>query len=347
MRNGRATDARPTAGVQDGPHVPDGPGVADAAGARSGSGAPTPRRGSGSESTEAGRSTAWAVALVVGAGISVQFGGALAVWLMPRTGPVGVVTLRLVVTALVLLAVCRPKLRGHTRADWGTVLVFGIVTGLMNHVFYQATARIPLGIAVTLEVLGPMALSVIAARRLVSVLWAALAVGGVFLLGGGDFHGLDGVGVVFALAAGVLWAVYIIFSARTGRCFPQADGLALAMGAAALLSLPLGIAAAGARLVVPSTVGIGAAVATLSSILPYTLELIALRRLHAAKFAILMSLEPATAVLAGLLVLHQSLSVADALGIALVITASMGAVRTRVGPRRVPRGEPAKIMGNL
>jgi inner membrane transporter RhtA len=261
----------------------------------------------------------------------VQFGGALAVWLMPRTGPLGVVTLRLVVAALVLLVVCRPRLRGHSRADWGTVIVFGIAIGGMNTLIYQSAARIPLGIAVTLEVLGPLALSVITSRRLVNVLWAALAVTGVFLLGGGDFSGLNAAGAAFALGAGTMWALYIVFSARTGRRFPQADGLALAMTVGAVLSLPLGVVSAGSRLLVPSTVGIAAAVAMLSSVLPYTLELIALRRLHAATFAILMSVEPAVAALAGFLVLHQSLTLLDGLAIALVIAASMGAVRTRAG----------------
>ncbi|MGH4029621.1 EamA family transporter [Actinomycetota bacterium Odt1-20B] len=273
------------------------------------------------------------VGLVLAGCVSVQFGGALAVSLMPRAGAVGVVTLRLVVAAVVLLVVCRPKLRGHSRADWGTVVAFGVVMGGMNLIFYQAAARIPLGVAVTLEVLGPLALSVIASRRAVNALWAGLALGGVFLLGGGGggFGDLDMVGVACALGAGALWAAYIVFSARTGRRFPQADGLALAMAVAAVLCLPLGIAEAGAKLAVPSTIGLGAAVAVLSSVLPYTLELLALRRLPASTFAIMMSLEPAIAALAGFLVLSQSLSLVEALAIALVIAASMGAVRTQVG----------------
>ncbi|MGW2471680.1 EamA family transporter [Streptomyces sp. NPDC001665] len=270
------------------------------------------------------------VALVVAGGLSVQFGAAIAVLLMPRAGALGVVTLRLAAAALVLLVVCRPKLRGHSRADWGTVVAFGIAMGGMNTLFYQAADRIPLGAAVTLEVLGPLALSVIASRRLVNVVWAALALGGVVLLSGGGFDRLDPVGAAFALGAGAMWAAYIVFSARTGRRFPQADGLALAMVVAALLSLPLGIMDAGSKLLVPTTLGLGAAVALLSSVLPYTLELIALRRLPAPTFAILMSLEPAIAAMAGFLILHQALSATDALAIALVIGASMGAVRSQV-----------------
>ncbi|WP_328895605.1 EamA family transporter [Streptomyces sp. NBC_00236] len=274
------------------------------------------------------------VALVVAGGLSVQFGSAVAVLLMPKAGALGVVTLRLAAAALVLLVVCRPKLRGHSRADWGTVVAFGLAMGGMNTLFYQAADRIPLGAAVTLEVLGPLALSVIASRRLVNVVWAGLALGGVLLLSGGGFDRLDPVGAAYALGAGAMWAAYIVFSARTGRRFPQADGLALAMVVAAVLSLPLGIMESGSKLLVPSTLGLGAAVALLSSVLPYTLELMALRRLPAPTFAILMSLEPAIAAAAGFLILDQALSTTDALAIALVIGASMGAVRGQIGPSR-------------
>lgn len=282
------------------------------------------------------------VALVVSAGISVQFGAALAVMIMPRAGAAGVVTLRLAAAALVLLVLCRPALRGHTRADWGTVLAFGAAMAGMNGLFYQSIDRIPLGPAVTLEVLGPLALSVIVSRRLVNLLWAGLALGGVVLLsghgggGGFGFGSLDPVGAAFALGAGAMWAAYIVFSARTGRRFPQADGLALAMAVAAVLSLPLGIAQAGSDLLVPTTLALGVGVAVLSSVLPYTLELLALRRLPAPTFAILMSLEPAIAATAGFLVLHQALSALDALAIALVIAASMGAVRSQRRDRTKP-----------
>ncbi|MEU8775031.1 EamA family transporter [Streptomyces sp. NPDC048606] len=279
------------------------------------------------------------VALVVSAGVSVQFGAALAVMVMPRVGAAGVVSLRLAAAALVLLLLCRPRLRGHTRADWGTVIAFGVAMAGMNGLFYQAIDRIPLGPAVTLEVLGPLALSVIVSRRLVNLLWAGLALGGVVLLaghgGGAGFGGLDPLGAAYALGAGAMWAAYIVFSARTGRRFPQADGLALAMAVAAVISLPLGLAEAGSALVVPSTLALGLGVAVLSSVLPYTLELLALRRMPAPTFAILMSLEPAIAATAGFLVLNQAMTTLDALAIALVIAASMGAVRSQTG-RRAP-----------
>ncbi|MFD7434585.1 DMT family transporter [Streptomyces sp. NPDC059861] len=275
------------------------------------------------------------VGLVLAGGLSVQFGGALAVSLMPRAGALGIVTLRLAVAAIVLMLVCRPRLRGHSRTDWGTVVVFGITMGAMNGLFYQAVDRIPLGPAVTLEVLGPLALSVLASRRAINFVWAGLALAGVFLLGGGNFDSLDPVGAAFALGAGAMWAAYILFSARTGRRFPQADGLALAMVVAAVLFLPLGVAESGTKLLDPEILALGAAVAVMSSVLPYTLELLALRRLPAPTFAILMSLEPAIAATAGFLVLNQSLTAMEAAAIALVIAASMGAVRTQVGRRKL------------
>ncbi|WP_406387319.1 EamA family transporter [Streptomyces sp. NBC_00211] len=281
----------------------------------------------------AGPSRFGPVVLVVTAGISVQFGAALAVMIMPGAGAAGVVTLRLAAAALVLLLLCRPKVRGYSRADWGTVVAFGVAMAGMNGLFYQSIDRIPLGPAVTLEVLGPLVLSVVVSRRPVSLLWAGLALAGVALLaghgGGSGFGGLDLPGTAFALGAGAMWAAYIVFSARTGRRFPQADGLALAMAVAAVLSLPLGVVQAGSALLVPSTLALGAGVAVLSSVLPYTLELLALRRLPAPTFAILMSLEPAIAATAGFLLLNQGMSALDALAIALVIAASMGAVRSQ------------------
>ncbi|MFB7264134.1 DMT family transporter [Streptomyces nojiriensis] len=297
--------------------------------------APSPAKDSGPGSGSGSGSGLGPVALVISAGISVQFGAALAVMIMPRAGAAGVVTLRLAAAALVLLLLCRPKVRGYSRSDWGTVLAFGVAMAGMNGLFYQSIDRIPLGPAVTLEVLGPLALSVIVSRRLVNVLWAGLALGGVVLLsghggGGLGFGSLDPLGAAFALGAGAMWAAYIVFSARTGRRFPQADGLALAMAVAAVISLPLGIAEAGSALLVPSTLALGVGVAVLSSVLPYTLELLALRRMPAPTFAILMSLEPAIAAAAGFLVLNQAMSALDALAIALVIAASMGAVRSQI-----------------
>ncbi|MET9016061.1 EamA family transporter [Streptomyces olivaceoviridis] len=265
--------------------------------------------------------------LVLGGLLAQEFGAAMAASLFPRAGALGIVALRLTVSAVLLLAVCRPRVRGHRRADWTVIVAFGVALAGMNTLFYQAIARIPLGTAVTLEVLGPLVLSVVTARRTTSWLWAALALGGVALLGRGGLDSLNGAGVGFALGAAALWAAYILLSARTGARFPKADGLALAMAVGAVLSLPAGLADAGGRLLDPLTLGLGAAVAALSSALPYTLEMLALRRLAPATFAVLMSLAPAVAALAGYLILNQSLTGIDLVAITLVVTASAGAVR--------------------
>lgn len=258
--------------------------------------------------------------------VSVQLGAAVAVLLFPRTGAAGVVLMRIGIAAVVLLAVCRPRLRGYSQADWVLIAGFGFVLAAMNSMFYQAIDRIPLGLAVTLEVLGPLVLSVIAARRASSWLWALLALAGVILLGHGSLHHLDLAGMGFALGAAVMWACYILLNARTGQRFPKADGLALAMGFATVLTLPLGLATAGTALLNPVILGLGTAVAALSSVLPYTLEVVVLRRMPTSVFAILMSLGPAIAAAAGWLVLHQALDAAEALAIVLIIAASIGAV---------------------
>ncbi len=274
------------------------------------------------------RSGLGGVGLVLAGALSVHSGSAVAASLFPRAGVWAVVAMRLALGAVVLLAVCRPAIRGRSRADWTLIAAFGAALAGMNTVFYEAIGRIPLGTAVTLEVLGPLALSVVAARRASAWLWAGLALAGVALLGRDGFDRLDPAGVLLALVAGALWASYIVLSSRTGSRFPKADGLALAMGVAAVLTLPLGIAGAGPALLDPAVLGLGAAVALLSSVLPYTLELFALRRLPTATFAVLMSLGPAIAACAGLVILGQRMTWADALATTLVIAASIGAVRT-------------------
>jgi inner membrane transporter RhtA len=265
--------------------------------------------------------------LVLGGLLAQQFGAAMAASLFPQAGALGILALRLTVSAVLLLAVCRPRVRGHRRADWAVIVAFGVALAGMNTLFYQAIARIPRGAAVTLEVLGPLVLSVVTARRATSWLWAALALGGVALLGRGGLDSLGGVGVGFALGAAALWAAYILLSARIGARFPKADGLALAMAVGAVLSLPAGLADAGGRLLDPVILGLGATVAVLSSALPYTLEMLALRRLAPATFAVLMSLAPAVAALAGYFILRQGLTGIDLIAITLVVAASAGAVR--------------------
>ncbi|WP_446214302.1 EamA family transporter [Micromonospora sp. IBSANI012] len=279
-----------------------------------------------------------AVGLVLGGALSVHFGSAVAALLFPRAGVAGTVTLRLTIGALLMLLVCRPRLRGYGRGDWASVVLFGLALAGMNSVFYQAIERIPLGPAVTLEVLGPLTLSVLTAHRWTAWCWAGLALAGVALLGQGGFDRLNPVGADLALGAGALWAAYIVCSARVGGRFPRADGLALAMTVAALLTLPFGLADAGTRLWHPAVLALGAGLALLASVLPYTLELLALRRLATSTFAVLMSLGPALAALAGWLVLGQDLHVTEVLAIALVVAASIGAVRAGT-PRTADRPE--------
>ncbi|MFC8668301.1 DMT family transporter [Streptomyces sp. NPDC057199] len=276
----------------------------------------------------AGRGTLGGVGLVLAGAVSVQFGSAFAALLFPRAGALGVVALRVTLAAVLLLVITRPRLRGHSRADWAVAGGFGLALGGMNILFYQAIDRIPLGAAVTLEVLGPLLLSVVASRRAAGLLWAGLALAGVCLLGQGGFARLDVAGVAFALGAGGMWAAYIVLNARAGARFPRLDGLAIAMAVAALVSLPLGIGASGGTLLDPGVLGLGLAIAVMSSGVPYTLELLALRRLPTATFAVLTSLAPALAATAGFLVLDQGLSLPQCAAIALVVAASAGAVRT-------------------
>lgn len=283
-------------------------------------------------------STGAAVAMVVSGALSVQFGAAFAALLFPRIGPLGAVTIRLVVAAVILVVAVRPRLRGHRRSDYAVVVAFGLVLAAMNASIYEAIARLPLGVAVTLEFLGPLGLALATSRRWRDVLWVASAGGGVVLLEGGAPSGLDWVGVVFALTAACCWVGYILLSGQTGRRFPKADGLALAMTVGAVAILPFGVLGPGTALVRPVTLGIGALVALMSSVVPYTLELFALRRIGPGTFGILMSLDPALAAAAGVLVLSQHPGVWQLLGIALVVVASVGV--TLEARRRRPVQEP-------
>jgi len=268
------------------------------------------------------------VALVLVGLLTQDIGASIAVLVFPTVGPAGMVTLRLVFSALILLAIARPNLRGIPPRGWALVAIFGLSLGTMNLLFYQAISRLDLGTTVTIEVLGPLILSVIVARRASAWLWAALALAGVGLLGYGSFGDLDPVGVAFALAAGATWAGYILASRRTGQAFQGLDGLAIAMSIGAVLSLPFGIVQAGVQLVQPPILALGLAVAVLSSTIPYALELVALRRISASAFSVLMSCSPAIAAAAGFLVLGQTVGWIEAVGILLVIIASIGAVRS-------------------
>lgn len=265
------------------------------------------------------------MSLVLAAALSTQFGAALAALVFPAAGPMGVVTLRLVFGALILLLLLRPRVRGRGTGDWLAVLGLGAALAAMNSLLYHAIERIPLGIAVTFEVLGPLTLYVVLGRRLIHVVWAVLALAGVALLGGDPAGDLDPVGVGLALGAAVAWACYILMGSRVASRFDGADGLAFALGVGAVLALPLGISSAGSALLEPRVLGVGALVAVLSSAVPYSLEMAALRRVTAGNFAVLMSLYPLIAALAGWLVLGQGLGDLELVGMVLVAIATAGA----------------------
>jgi inner membrane transporter RhtA len=273
--------------------------------------------------------------LVLAAVVSVQFGGALAATLVPQIGAGGSVTLRLLFATAILWAIARPRLRGHSRTAWLTVLAFGCALGLMNLAFYASLAHLQIGVAVTVEFLGPLTLATVLSRRLRDLVAVAAAAVGVLLISEAldtPFAAMKWTGLGLAALAGACWAAYILASGRAGRAFPKLEGLALAMAVALVVTLPFGVASSGSWS--GESVAKGLGIAVLSSVLPYSLELAALRHLSARVFGILLSLEPAAAALAGLLVLGQRLAPLQLAGMALVVLAS--ALVMGAGQRKDP-----------
>jgi inner membrane transporter RhtA len=266
-------------------------------------------------------------ALVLAGIASVQLGAAAAKSLFDDLTPTGVVALRLLFGALVLALFFRPRIRNRPAAELRLAVVFGLVLVSMNLCFFQALDRIPLGIAVTLEFVGPLGVALAGSRRRADVLWVALAAAGIALLAPGVGGGLDGAGVAFALAAGGLWGAYILLGVRLGKAYAGPTGLVLAMAVGACVAVPLGAASAGASLLVPGLLAAGFGVALLSSAIPWSLELEALRRLPTHVFGVLMSLEPAVGALVGFVVLGEHLGLRPVVAIALVVVASAGAAR--------------------
>jgi inner membrane transporter RhtA len=270
-----------------------------------------------------------ATALVVGAAFSFQGAAALATTLFEDAGPLGAVWLRQLFGALVLLTLNAGVLRRLRSRPIGPVVALGLALAVMNSFFYASLDRIPLGLAVTIEFLGPLAVAVAGSRRGRDFVWIALAAVGVALLGSPTVD-LDPVGIAFALGAAACWASYILIGKRLGESWPLLDGLTLAMAFTALVMTPLGVASAGSALLDGSVLAVGLAVGVLGSVVPYTLELAALRRLATHTFGILMSLEPAVAAVVGAVFLSQALSPLESLAVAFVVAASIGAnVRTR------------------
>jgi inner membrane transporter RhtA len=259
----------------------------------------------------------------------VQFGAAVATRLFDEVGPAGAVTLRLIIAAALLVVVGRPwkQLTGAwwtRRGDLGVAMAFGLVLAGMNLCFYEAIARIPLGVAVTIEFSGPLALALFGSRRWLDLVWGALAGTGVALFTSGDGGHLDPVGIVFALLAGAGWIGYILLSKQTGRRFDTRTGLGIAMITGAAAVVPVGLAAGGAALFHPRVLVLGSVVALLSSVLPYSLELIALRQVTPRAFGVLLSMDPAVAALVGLALLGQHLATREVVALVLVSGANLG-----------------------
>jgi inner membrane transporter RhtA len=279
------------------------------------------------------------VALVIGSCLSLPFGAALAAQLFPVLGSWGVTSLRVSIAAVVVLILVRPRLRHWTRQQWIVSALFGLSLAGMNGAFYAAIALVPLGPAVAIEFLGPLVLAAVLTRRAADGVWVGVAVLGVALLGIDGLVGaeqLNPLGVVFALVAAACWALYIRLGAQVGEVTPGHEGLSVALVVGALALTPFGVPAVVAVVHQPTWLLLAVITAILSSVIPYTFELAALRRLPQRVFGVLLSLEPAFATLAGLLLLGQQVTPLRLAAVALVIAASVG---TTVGARRAPRSE--------
>ncbi|MEZ0141425.1 DMT family transporter [Microbacterium sp. NRRL B-14842] len=281
------------------------------------------------------------VALVIGSCLSLPFGAAVAAQLFPVLGPWGVTSLRVAIAALLLVVIVRPRPRAWTRSQWLAAVLFGVSLAAMNGFFYAAIDRIPLGPAVAIEFLGPLVLAAVLTRRLRDAVWVGVALLGMALLGVDGLVGaepLDPLGVVFILIAAGFWVMYIRMSARVGALIPGSSGLAMGLVVAAVLLIPVGVPAAATVALDPQLLLLAAVTAVLSSVIPYSFELAALRRLPQRVFGVLLSLEPSFATLAGWLILGQDATPLRLLAVALVIAASVG---TTLGVRRDRRGDGA------
>jgi inner membrane transporter RhtA len=277
--------------------------------------------------------TRGATFLVLGSIVSVQCGAALATGLFDSIGPAGAVLLRAGFGALALLALMRERLLRPGEWPHRDIWLLGFTVAAVNLTFYAALDRLPLGIAVTLEFVGPLGVALFGSRRRRDLVWALLAAIGIVLLSGGtEGQGVDALGVALALIAGIFWGAYILQSARVGALEPGIRGATLAAVISAALVAPFGIAQGGIELLTPSHLLIGAAVGVLSTAIPYTFEMEALRRLPQAVFGVLMSLEPAVAAAIGFVALSQDLAPREVVAIGLVVIASAGALRGAATP---------------
>ena len=260
--------------------------------------------------------------------VSVQCGAAIAKGLFPALGAAGTASVRIGFSALILLAFVRPRLQELTKEQWKAVLPYGLALGAMNLLFYFALVRIPMGLAVSLEFIGPLSLALAGSRRLVDILWVALAAAGIALIAPWSGEGIDPLGLVFALAAGACWAIYILLSKRAGAQLPGQLAVTVGMLVAALPVLPVGIIEGSAFSMTPYMLLLGVALAVFSSVLPFSLEMNALRTMPPRTFSILMSMEPVAAALAGWLLLNELLSTQQWLAVIFIVIASSGVALT-------------------
>ena len=268
------------------------------------------------------------VAAVLLAIVSVQGGAAIAKRLFPVFGATGTTGIRIGLSAVMLMLLFRPPVRSLSAKQWRLVLAYGLVLAAMTLIFYRALERIPLGLAVTLEFLGPLTLAIAGSRRALDFVWVVLAAAGIMLIAPWRGSGVDLMGVIFALLAGACWAGYIVLGGRVSRVLPSGPAVALGLSVATVAVLPLSLAGGGLAHLTPSLLVAGVALALLSSALPFTLEMQALGAMPARTFSILMSLEPAVAAVCGLVFLREHLTAAQWLAVALVIAASAGATAT-------------------
>jgi inner membrane transporter RhtA len=279
------------------------------------------------------------VPAVILAIVSVQGGAAIAKGLFPVLGAAGTASMRIGLSALLLLVAVRPRL-GQLRANqWRAVVPYGLALGAMNFLFYCALARVPLGLAVTLEFVGPLALALSGSRRWFDVVWALLAGVGIALIAPWSGHGVDVLGMLFALAAGGCWAGYIVLGQRTAAVLPSTLAVAVGMLVGALLVVPFGLASGKLAALTPHLALLGGLLALFSSVLPFTLEMQALKSLPTRTFSILMSLEPAAAAVSGWLLLHERLTVGQWLAVVLIVIASAGATLTAPSAQTAIGGE--------
>lgn len=259
--------------------------------------------------------------------LSIQFGSALAKSLFSELGPWGVVSLRVTFSTLILFTIWQPRLHAEARKHYKLILAFGIAMAMMNSAFYAAINRIPLGVAIAIEFTGPLGLSILKSQRWLDGLWAALAVIGILLLTPLSGATLDPTGMALALLAGACWAMYIILAAKLGPALPGVEGLTWGLAVSSLILLPIGIVHAGSALLNPKLLALGAGVALLSTALPYACEIIALRSIPIKVFGVMLSIEPMVGVLAGFLILGETLSARSLIACLLVSIAAAGAAR--------------------